>query len=109
MELASVPEIIVTVFAKTSPKRSFSITEYERFGRVFTKTRVYKFGHIKALNSSAEEFRAFVIGRECVKKGRQEQEGDSNIVFNNLMAINREISFFCTAKPLLKSVRAHRN
>ncbi len=33
------------VFAKTSPKRSFSMTEYERFGLVFTKTRVYKFGH----------------------------------------------------------------
>jgi hypothetical protein len=40
-----VPEIIVTVFAKTSPKRSFSMTEYEPFGLVFTKTRVYKFGH----------------------------------------------------------------
>jgi hypothetical protein len=39
------PEIIDTVFAKTSPKRSFSMTEYERFGLVFTKTRVYKFGH----------------------------------------------------------------
>jgi hypothetical protein len=41
----SVPEIIDTDFAKTSPKRSFSMTEYERFGLVFTKTRVYKFGH----------------------------------------------------------------
>jgi hypothetical protein len=41
----SVPEILDPVFAKTSPKRSFSMTEYERFGLVFTKTRVYKFGH----------------------------------------------------------------
>jgi hypothetical protein len=40
-----VPEIIDTVFTKTSPIRSFSMTEYERFGLVFTKTRVYKFGH----------------------------------------------------------------
>ncbi len=40
-----VPEIIDTVLSKTSPKRSFSMTEYERFGLVFTKTRVYKFGH----------------------------------------------------------------
>ncbi len=40
-----VPEIIDPVFAKTSPKRSVSMTEYERFGLVFTKTRVYKFGH----------------------------------------------------------------
>ncbi len=39
------PEIIDTVFAKTSPKSSFSMTEYERFGLVFTKTPVYKFGH----------------------------------------------------------------
>ncbi len=30
---APVPEIIDTVFAKTSPIRSFSMTEYERFGR----------------------------------------------------------------------------
>ncbi len=42
---SAVPEIIDPVFAKTSPKRSFSMTEYERFGLVFTKTRVYKFGH----------------------------------------------------------------
>ncbi len=27
------------------PKRLFSMTEYERFGLVFTKTLVYKFGH----------------------------------------------------------------
>ncbi len=38
-------EIIDTFFAKTSPNCSFSMTEYERFGLVFTKTRVYKFGH----------------------------------------------------------------
>ncbi len=39
------PEIIDIVIAKTSPKRSLSMTEYERFGLVFTKTWVYKFGH----------------------------------------------------------------
>ncbi len=39
------PEIIDPVFAKTSPKRLFSMTEYECFGLLFTKTRVYKFGH----------------------------------------------------------------
>ncbi len=43
------PEIIDTVFAKTSSKRSFSMTEYERFGLVYTKTRVYKFGHWASL------------------------------------------------------------
>ncbi len=32
------PEIIDPVFTKTSPKRSFCMTENERFGLVFTKT-----------------------------------------------------------------------
>jgi hypothetical protein len=33
-----VPEILDPVFAKTSPKRSFRMTENERFGLVFVKT-----------------------------------------------------------------------
>ncbi len=33
-----VPEIIDPVSTKTSPKRSFCMTEYERLGLVFTKT-----------------------------------------------------------------------
>ena len=32
------PEIIDPVFAKASPKRSFSVIENERFGLVFAKT-----------------------------------------------------------------------
>jgi hypothetical protein len=36
--LMPVPEIIDPVFAKTSPKRSFCMTENERFGLVFAKT-----------------------------------------------------------------------
>ncbi len=40
------PEFIDTVFAKTSPKRSFSVIENERFGLVFAKTR--------SLNSGTE-------------------------------------------------------
>ncbi len=39
------PEIIDPVFAKTSQNARFLLSEYERFGLVFTKTRVYKFGH----------------------------------------------------------------
>jgi hypothetical protein len=35
---STVPEIIDPVFAKTSPKRSFCITENERFRLVFVKT-----------------------------------------------------------------------
>jgi hypothetical protein len=34
----SVPEFIDAVFAKTSPKRSFSVIQNERFGLVFAKT-----------------------------------------------------------------------
>jgi hypothetical protein len=33
-----VPEFIDPVFVKTSPKRSFSMTENEQFGLVFAKT-----------------------------------------------------------------------
>jgi hypothetical protein len=54
-----VPEIIDTVFAKTSPKRSFSMTEYECFGLVFTKTRVYKFGHSTVLHYCRKECRGY--------------------------------------------------
>ncbi len=43
------PEIIDPVFVKIRPKRSFSMTAYERFGLVFTKTGVYKFGHSKVV------------------------------------------------------------
>ncbi len=43
-----VPEIIDPVFAKTSQNARFLLSEYERFGLVFTKTRVYKFGHRRA-------------------------------------------------------------
>jgi hypothetical protein len=41
----AVPEIIDPVFAKTSQNARFLLSEYERFGLVFTKTQVYKFGH----------------------------------------------------------------
>jgi hypothetical protein len=33
-----VPEFIDPVFTKTSPKRSFSVIQNERFGLVFAKT-----------------------------------------------------------------------
>ncbi len=44
LELIPVPEFIDPVFAKTSLKRSFSMTENERFGLVFANW-VYKCGH----------------------------------------------------------------
>ena len=59
------PEIIDTVFANTSPKRAFSMTEYERFGLVFTKTRVYKFGHGNATGGGAQRL-ALRLGMTCV-------------------------------------------
>jgi hypothetical protein len=34
-----------TCFRENQPKTRFLLSEYERFGLVFTKTRVYKFGH----------------------------------------------------------------
>jgi hypothetical protein len=40
-----VPGIIHPVFAKTSQNARFLLSENERFGLVFVKTRVYKFGH----------------------------------------------------------------
>jgi hypothetical protein len=40
-----VPEIIDLVFAKTSPKRSFCMTENERFGLVFVKTGTINSGN----------------------------------------------------------------
>jgi hypothetical protein len=36
-EEKAVPKFKDPVFTKTSPKRSFSVTEYERFGLVFAK------------------------------------------------------------------------
>jgi hypothetical protein len=48
--LTPVPEFIDPVLAKTSRKRSFSITENERFGLVFAKTG--------SINSGTEGCRA---------------------------------------------------
>ncbi len=39
MKKTPVPEFIDIVFAKTSPKRPFSMTDNERFGLVFAKSR----------------------------------------------------------------------
>jgi hypothetical protein len=36
----SMPEFIDPVFVKTSPKRSFCMTENQRFGLVFVKTEL---------------------------------------------------------------------
>ncbi len=36
--MSTVPEFIDPVFPKTSPKRSFSVIQNERFGLVFSKT-----------------------------------------------------------------------
>jgi hypothetical protein len=46
----SAPKIIDPVFAKTSPKRSFCITENERFGLVFVKTGSINSGTALLLN-----------------------------------------------------------
>ena len=51
-KFSTVPEFIDPVFVKTSPKRLFSITENDRFGLVFVKTRSkYGDGHSTLLNA----------------------------------------------------------
>jgi hypothetical protein len=47
----SVPDFIDPVFAKTSPKRSFSMTENKHFGPVFAKT-----GSINSGNGDSKIF-----------------------------------------------------
>ncbi len=75
-----VPEIIDKVFAKTSQKRSFSMTEYERFGHVFTKTWVYKFVH---------EFIDPVFAKTSPKRSFSSTENDPfGLVFVNTGSIN---------------------
>ncbi len=59
-----VPEFIEPVFTKTSPKRSFSVIQNERFGLVFAKTG--------SIISGMGEKRANVRGK--VEQGSQEQE-----------------------------------
>ncbi len=53
-----VPEFIDPVFVKTSPKRSFSITENEHFGLVFMKT--------ESINSGTVQFEFFAIFSYCL-------------------------------------------
>ena len=48
---STVPEFIDPVFAKTSPKRSSSITENERFGLVFAKTGSINSGTVQSIRS----------------------------------------------------------
>jgi hypothetical protein len=75
-----VPEIIDPVFAKTSQNARFLLSEYERFGLVFTKTRVYKFGHgtvattalaIRRSNHSARSHPQVVITFSAKNMGTQ--------------------------------------
>jgi hypothetical protein len=56
VKVTSALNYIDTVFAKTSPKRSFSMTEYERYGLVFTKTRVYQFGQRRIKNEESGDW-----------------------------------------------------
>jgi hypothetical protein len=59
-----VPEIIDPVFAKTSQNARFLLSEYERFGLVFTKTLVYKFGHGSLI--SQQVIRAYIQRRNSI-------------------------------------------
>jgi hypothetical protein len=55
-----VPEIIDPVFAKISPKRSFCMTENERFGLVFGKT-----GSINSGTGGTVHWRYGTVVPEC--------------------------------------------
>jgi hypothetical protein len=66
----TVPEFIDPVYAKTSPKPWFSLIERARFGLVFTKLQVYKFGH-----SSIRDINFYVLHfyiNVCIKGLRHE-------------------------------------
>ncbi len=64
-----VPEIIDPVFAKTSRKRSFCMTENERFGLVFRKTG--------SINSGTAQHRGRSTAAETLETSqRQQQKGD---------------------------------
>ncbi len=77
----TVPEIIDPVFAKTSPKRSFSMTEYERFGLVFTKTRVYKFGHWRHYKEKGKLSLAFEKDNSQWKYTFESRHSRTKIIF----------------------------
>ncbi len=75
------PEIIDPVFAKTSPKRSFSVIENERFGVVFAKTG--------AINSGT----GGAIRTAVVAPSRKQTDGG----WRHLFYIGREVSSFVTS------------
>ncbi len=52
------PKIINPVFVKTSPKRSFSMTEYERFGLLSRKRG--------SINSGTGPRHKFGLGSVCI-------------------------------------------
>jgi hypothetical protein len=72
-----VPEFIDPVFAKTSPKRLFSIIENERFGFVFAKTgsinsgtvfltsRLWNLSIFSYVTDQEEEISHFVMEKNC--------------------------------------------
>ncbi len=77
--LSSVPEIIDPVFTKTSPKRSFCMTENERCGLVFVKTGSINSGTVLygIISERRSVLAAQLLLRE--KSGGQRVDTDSNI------------------------------
>ncbi len=59
--MTTVPEIIGPVFAKTSPKRSFSMTKNERFGLVFLKT-----GSINSGTDKGKGYKELIPWDQCL-------------------------------------------
>ncbi len=75
--LCTVPEFNDLVFVKTSPKRSFSVIENERFGPVFTKTGPINSGtgNFCGVNSRREKRRW--------EKARWEEERGKKILYTD--------------------------
>jgi hypothetical protein len=114
--MRTVAEIIDPVFVKTSLKRLFSMTEYERFGLVFTKTRVYKFGHrcggsfqIQGLRRTRDQL-VFMSKTKSINGGyvrnsfimlfSPETKKYRNILLPVLLSVSCIFTLYCTCTPL---------
>ncbi len=100
---STVPEFIDPVFAKTSRKRSFSMTENARFGLVFAKTRSINSGTVLYCTLNIQY-------RTCLKKRRRytiksctfsERKGSKNCI---RMHFKKYFTYFYLNSPSMEYV-----
>ncbi len=82
---AAVPEFIDLVFAKTSRKRSFSMTEHERFGFVFANTG--------SIHSGTGGGKGYTITSELWTL----DSGNENTLTSTLLAVEKYIALWVNA------------